>query len=126
MTLIAHMILRLNVTLFCRRPKNNILIMNSLSQKEKLDENSPKLEEIVRYYLDQKNTAARADLSLNFSQNSAIAFRSNDSSTLGSSENSSFMSECTAESEDSPIGAKRKRKDSKADMDCLPSKKRAK
>lgn len=91
-----------------------------------LDENSPKLEEIVGYYLDHKNKAARMDLSLNYSQNSAVAFRSNDSSIFGSSENSSVLSESATESDDSPIGPKRKRKDSKTDLECLPSKKRAK
>lgn len=91
-----------------------------------MSESSPKLEEIVQQYLDNKNKAERFDLTMNYSDTSAIAFRSNDSSIFGSSQSSSALSDCTAESEDSPIGAKRKRKDSKADSVPIPSKKRPK
>lgn len=88
-----------------------------------MDETSPKLEEIIQFYLDHKNKTTQIDLSLN---NSLIAFRSNDSSMFDSSQNSTFLSESTADSDDSPIGPKRKRKESKSDLASLPSNKRSK
>lgn len=67
------------------------------------------------------------DPTLDFSQHSIIAFRSDESSLIESSTQDSIsLSESMAESDDSPVGNKRKRKDSRSDITCLPSTKRPK
>lgn len=93
-------------------------------KKETLEENSPKLEEIVDFYLNNQN---KVETSVNMSENSNITFRSNDSSLMESSNQSSvILSDSVNESDDSPIGKKRKRKDSRNDTACMPSNKRSK
>lgn len=74
--------------------------------------------------MDHKEKPAVTDLS----HNSIISFRSNESSSLNSStQNSIQLSESsTTEPDESPVGPKRKRKDSKTDKDSFPSNKRAK
>lgn len=67
------------LSLFCSGRKKKFALERKRRQKSP-GESSPKLEEIVKYYLEHDNKAARADLSLNYSEASAIAFRSNDSS----------------------------------------------
>lgn len=67
------------------------------------------------------------DTQLNHSQNSIIDFRSDDSSAIESSTQDSIcLSESLPESDDSPVGQKRKRKDSRSDKASLPSTKRSK
>lgn len=89
--------------------------------QESLDK--PILEEVVQFYLDNKDKMCEAQ---NHSQNS-LQFRSADSSFLqSSSEDSIVLSEGTEE-DDSPVTVKkRKRKDSSKEIECMPYKKRSK
>lgn len=110
--------------------KTNKLIFN---QKAALDENSLKLEEIVQFYLDNKNKQAIGDTATDFLHHSIAGFRSNESSNLDSSQNSSELSGSMTETDDSideedveTTGPKRKRKESKSDKASLPSTKRSK
>lgn len=92
-------------------------------KKETLEGKSPNLEEVVEFYLKHNKT----DTVNNTSGNSHIAFRSDDSSQLESSNQSSIaLSDSMPESDDSPICKKRKRKDSKSDKANFPTKKRSK
>lgn len=95
------------------------------SEKEPLDENAVKLEDVLEFYIKNKNKVA--DTPINVSENSIITFRSEDSSFAKSSaDESNVFSESSTISDDSPIAKKRKRKDSKNDLVGLPLSKRSK
>lgn len=95
--------------------------------KENLDAHSPKLEDIIQFYLDHKGKLTMTDTAPDLSQQSMIAFRSDESSLIDSStQDSIHLSESMTESDDSPVGPKRKRKDSRSDVASLPSTKRLK
>lgn len=95
-------------------------------QKETLDEFAPKLEDIIQFYFNNKDKLTVSDAELDRSHQSIIAFRSDDSSLIESSTQDSICLSESIESDDSPIGKKRKRKDSQSDMASFPSTKRSK
>lgn len=94
-----------------------------------LDANTPKLEEVLQFYLNNKSATSNSSSPL--PHHSIITFRSNESSTISSmaSDSSNIFSESQTDSDingDSPVNSKKRTRKSKNEDECFPSSKRLK
>lgn len=93
-----------------------------------MESTEPKLEDILKFYLDHKDSNSSPLLN----NHTVVSFRSNDSSTISTSASDSLEIFSSTQTEtDSDVNSpedekKRGRKTSKNERECLPSSKRVK